>query len=258
MATRTRGLIIALVVSVGIMRVVWQPDPTSPPTLKEAFPHDEMRIGTDPTLPPFAYFADEALAGFDVALGYALADEIGVSARFMPMGFDGLYASLIADQVDVVISALRINPAQLNEIAYSQPYFDNGLLLVDEADTQLEAMTDLPHHTLAYEFGSLADAEARYWLRRLQPFALFPYERPQYALDAVRLAEADAALVDATTYYLYLNDYPNWESRAHPVTHDFYAIAVRGDRIATLTWVNTALDTLRNRGELQAMIESWF
>lgn len=260
MATRTRRLIFAaLIVVCAVMIIPFVRQSTfTPPSLVDAFPYGELRIGTDPSLPPFAYFEGEDLAGFDIALGRAIADEIGLEVRFVPMGFDGLYASLIADQVDIVISALRINPTRLNEIAYSHPYFDNGLLLVDGADTEIRQMQDLPNYSVAYEFGSLADSEARYWLRRLQPFELLPYELPNYALDAVRLDEADSALIDATTYYLYHNDYPNWHSEAHQATHDFYAIATRGDKIATLTWINTALDTLINRGELQVMIERWF
>lgn len=260
MATRTRRIIFVVLLTIGIgaIALFLQRSRFNPPSLEQAFPYGELRIGTDPSLPPFADFVDDDLEGFDVALGHALADEMSIQVRFVPMGFDGLYASLIADQVDIVISALRINPTLSNEIAYSNPYFDNGLLLVDEADTQIEQMSDLPNASVAYEFGSLADSEARYWLRRLQPFELLPYELPNYALDAVRLGEADSALIDATSYYLYHNDYPNWESEAHQVTHDFYAIATRGDKLATLIWVNTALEALRERGELQVMIERWF
>ena len=84
------------------------------------------------------------------------------------MSFDGLYDALKTDQVDMLISTLTIDPLRAADVLYTRHYFHAGLVLVSKQ--ALSAMTDLSGHSLAFEFGSDADAQARRWLRRIPVF----------------------------------------------------------------------------------------
>ena len=227
------------------------------PLAHEAFPYGEIRIGVDASYPPFAVDTGNNLFGLDIDLGNALSEEIDFPIRFINMGFDGLYDSIKADQVDMVISALLVDPAKMADVRYTQAYFDAGLVLVTHLDSQIETIEILAGYSLAYEFGSPADAEAREWERRLDDFAKQPYELPEYALDAVRIGEADAALVDATSYHLYQRDFPDWQNQISYVTHNPYAIAIRIDRLETWQAVNHALDELAEKGMLDTIFRRW-
>lgn len=220
------------------------------------FPHGVVRVGVDTSFPPFALDVNGELSGLDIDLGRALADEIGLPVRFVPIGFDGLYDALTTDRADLLISALRIDPRRTQEVRYTRPYFDNGLVLVTEA-ASITTMQDVAGQRLAFEFGSAADNEARQYLRRVQPFTTLPYELPRYALDAVRLGHADAALVDATSYFLYQREHPAWQPQHNYITSVPYAIAVRLDRTPTFDTVDAALADLQASGQLQQIINRW-
>ncbi|MCB9451977.1 MAG: amino acid ABC transporter substrate-binding protein [Anaerolineaceae bacterium] len=226
------------------------------PPLKEVFPYGELRIGVDASYPPFAVATADDLFGLDIDLGKALAENIGIPVRFVNMGFDGLYDSLRADQVDIVISALRVDPGRLGDVRYTTSYFNAGLVLVS-SNPAIQTMEDLPGYALAYEFGSDADIQAKHWLRRVQPFATRPYETPAYALDAVRLGEADAALTDAVSALLYLRQYPEWNAHYTAVTDEWYAIASRIDKWTLWATVEGGLQTLIQDGTLEALIRRW-
>jgi polar amino acid transport system substrate-binding protein len=226
------------------------------PPLKEVFPYGELRIGVDASYPPFAVATNDDLFGLDIDLGSALAERIGIPVRFVNMGFDGLYDSLRADQVDLVISALHVDPARLGDVRYTTSYFNAGLVLVSSSPT-LEAMRDMSGYALAYEFGSDADIEAERWLRRIQPFATRPYETPVYALDAVRLGAADAALTDRVSARLYLRQHPEWKAHYTTITDDWYAIASRLDKWTLWESVEVALQSLIQDGTLDAIIRRW-
>ncbi|MGJ3239012.1 MAG: ABC transporter substrate-binding protein [Anaerolineae bacterium] len=223
-----------------------------------AFPQGRLRIGTDPTYPPFAYDDGQGFAGIDIELGYTLAERIGIEVQFVPISFDGLYDALHNGQVDILISALRPNPMRNNQVRYTQPYFDNGLVLVSDADTPLATMSDLTDRSLAVEYGSLAHSVANNRAQRIAPFELLHYELPQYALDAVRLQVAEGTLVDTITYQLYQRDYAEWTHHVTRVTSNHYAIAVRGDRVVTWDWINATLGELAEDGTLQAIIDRGF
>ncbi len=227
-----------------------------PPT-KEVFPYGEIRIGVDASYFPFAVATADDLFGLDIDLGQALAKELNIPVRFVNMGYDGLYDSLKIDQVDVLISALLVDYSRTNEVRYTLPYYNAGLMLVRDYNTPIQSMLDLPGHSLAYEFGSDADLTAHIWMRRIQSFQTHPYELPEYALDAARLGISDAALVDATSAYLYLRSYSEWKTYSNYITDVLYAIAVRIDRGATYDAINGALALLIEDGTVQAIIDRW-
>lgn len=223
-----------------------------------AFPYGELRIGVDASYPPFAVSApDGTLTGLDIELGNAIALHLNVPIRFVNMGIDGLYDSLKADQVDILISALTVDDWRLHDVRYTRPYFNAGLVLVSDANQHIESMPDLPGKSLAFEFGGLADAESRIWARRVAAFTTQPYELPAYALDAVRMGEADAALVDAVSLRLYLREHPEWLPVQHYITRRSMVIAVQFFRGTTFDAVDGALKDLLQNGTIDSILRKW-
>lgn len=246
--------LMLLIVALTMHRWIWRHG--TPPPLSDLFPSGEIVIGVDASFAPFASVdASGALVGLDIDLGRALGARIGLPVRFVNMGYDGLYDSLESGQVDVLISALVVDPLRTADVYYSWAYFNAGLVLV--SGQGFESMRDLPGRSLAYEYGSTADSEARLWLRRVEPFATRPYETPQHALDAVRLGQADAALVDATAARLYLRAHPQWSADFAQVTASLYSAAVRIDRTWVWRLVNREMLALLNDGTIDALLARW-
>ncbi|MEE8390377.1 MAG: transporter substrate-binding domain-containing protein, partial [Anaerolineae bacterium] len=182
---------------------------------------DVLRVGMDASFPPFEFVtADGTLVGFDVDLARELGRRLGpalsadetsvakeIEVEFVAnLPLDGLYDALAVGRVDVVISALVVNPDRMADFAYSAHYFDAGQRLVifppsvplagGEEEEEIEGMRDLSGRTLAVEFGTQGDLEARKWTRRLPSLTVAHYETAAEALAAVATGEADAALVD--------------------------------------------------------------
>ena len=217
-------IVIALVLSalsVALLRHYQPPDRTA------AFATGEIVIGVDGSYPPFALDDRGILQGLDIDLGRAIAAEIELPARFVNIGFYGLYDSLISGEVHLLISALSVDRARMDDVRYSQPYFDNGPLLVSPSAAPLTHERDLVGTRIAYEYASRADSHIRDWELHGLAVERLPYELPAYALDALRLGLADAALVDASTLHLYANEWAEWKIGHRYITHEPYAVAVR-------------------------------
>jgi ABC-type amino acid transport substrate-binding protein len=227
------------------------------PPVKELFPYGEIRIGVDASYPPFAVATDSDIYGIDIDIGKAIGARLNVPVRFINMGYDGLYDSLKADQADVLISALTIDYSRSGDVLYTVPYYNAGQVLVTDVQHPLEDMNAVSGHSLAFEFGSEANLTARAWLRRIAPFQLLPYETPDFALDAVRLADSDAALVDATSAGLYLRQHRDWNAQETQITDLLYAIAVSTKRGNTWSAVNQALKSLIDDKTIATIIKKW-
>jgi ABC-type amino acid transport substrate-binding protein len=265
MAKPTRRTLILLSIVVlclgvgllGLNNLFNTPPIQTPQATATILPYGELRVGVDISFPPFASVVNDELVGIDIDLAKALAQELGIPVRFVPLGFDGLYDALYADGVDVLISALVVNPARMDRVSYTRSYFDNGLMLISNANTRFENPAQLANQCLALEFGSEADTSARQWLRRYAEFSVLPYELPTYALDAVRLGDADVALVEATTYRLYLRDHLDWQTHAEYQTETLFALAVRIDRQNVYNRLDSALHRLIQRGILDEILSKW-
>ena len=254
---KTAGLALGFIVAVAfiiaflLFRRERAPDPG------RAFPAGEIVVGVDASFPPFALDDGGIIRGLDIDLASAIASELNMPVRFSNIGFYALHDALISGAVDLLISALRVDPARMDELRDTASYFDNGLVIARAADATQADIESLTKARIAYEYASSADAQIRVWEESGQSVQRLPYELPEYALDALRLGLADAAIVDATTLRLYQSDHGGWMARYEYVTQDLYAIAIRIDRVDAAKLVGGALNALKENGKLAKIIDKW-
>lgn len=248
------ALAVPLLFSAG--RWVWR-NIIRPPAEQPMLPYGELRVGIDASYPPFGLDINGELSGLDVDLARAVAEEMGVPLRFVNMGYDGLYDSLRADQVDVLFSALRVDPLRTNDARYTVSYFDAGQVLVRPPDSGIETLYDMDGKTLAVEFGTEGDLEARRWQRRLHVLNVMPFDVASEALAAVLAGEADAALVDAISARLWLREHEGLAIAPEYVTHDPYAAAVQVGNARLWEAINAALVRLIEDGTVDRIIMRW-
>lgn len=231
-----------------------------PATLDEIEERGILYIGLDPSYPPFEALAPGGeLFGVDVELGRELAGRLGVESNFVLLSYDGLYDALDVGQVDLLISALVMEPGRLDDVAYSIPYFDAGLALVIPAAMAEERieMKDLAGRRVAVEYATEGDVEARRWGRRLGDLEVLPLTTAKEALAAVRSGEADAALVDGISARLYLREHPDLGLAPDLVTSQPYGVVVRAEDQRLLRAVNEALEALAAEGVLDTILARW-
>jgi polar amino acid transport system substrate-binding protein len=217
-----------------------------------------LRVGLDPTYPPFETADDGALRGIDVDLARALGNELGLDVEFVYFGYDGLYDALATEQADVLISALVIRVEQTGDFAYSEPYFNAGqILIVPGEENGLSQMTDLDGQTLSVELGAQGHVVATEWENRLPNLSVEPYNTPEAALDAVVSGQADAVLIDAVSGRLFLANEPTLKIVGEPVTVEPYAMVVRKENERLLDELNGALAQIEESGQLADIINRW-
>ncbi len=216
-----------------------------------------IKIGLDPTYPPFEAADDGELRGLDVDLAQAIAAEMGLQIDFVYFGFDGLYDALSTGQVDVLISALVISPERTRDFAYSQSYFDAGQILVTSADSNIEDMQSLAGQTVAVELGTEGHVQATTWKRRLDDLKVDVYDTSEEALNAVVSGQADAAIVDNVSGLLYLRQSTGLSITQTLVTSEPYAFVTRIDDNILLEKLNESLDQVGASGQLENIISTW-
>ena len=96
-----------------------------------------IRIGLSIFTPWSMRNKNGELIGFELDVGRALAEDMGVDVEFVPTAWDGIIPQLVSGNFDVIISGMSITPARNLTVNFTQPYAYSGLTIL--ANT---AMTD--------------------------------------------------------------------------------------------------------------------
>jgi ABC-type amino acid transport substrate-binding protein len=187
-----------------------------------------------------------------MASAHEIARRLGARAEFVIAGFDSLYDVLRVGQAEATISALPIDPAKFGTWRYSEPYFEAGQVMISKPPR----FPKTSEVSLAVEYGSDADATARYLARRREGIEIKYTESAGDALKAVVNGWADAAIVDGVSTQQLLPKYPGLRI-SEQVTHDPYAIAMWGESDQLVTEINVALATMQTDGTLRRIVDEW-
>ncbi|MBE0464265.1 MAG: transporter substrate-binding domain-containing protein [Halomonadaceae bacterium] len=116
----------------------------------QARDYDHVRIGVDVPYVPMEYRTAEGdLTGFDIDLGNAMCEEIGVTCEWVEQEWDGIIPGLLSRNYDAVMSSMTINDERRQQVLFSEPYitmpsawFAASDLDIDEANEEtLEGLT---------------------------------------------------------------------------------------------------------------------
>jgi cystine transport system substrate-binding protein len=104
-----------------------------------------LKIGTEGTYAPFTFHdAKNELVGFDVEIGRAVAEKMGVKPQFLEGKWDGLIAGIDANRYDVVINQVGITDVRKAKYDFSAPYIvSKAVVIVRADDDAIKSLADL-------------------------------------------------------------------------------------------------------------------
>lgn len=133
-----------------------------------------LTFGVAATFPPFEYQKDGKMVGFDLDLIEALAKKLGAAPKAMNMDFKGLIPALQGSRIDVINSAMYINPARAEQVDFI-PYLKIGnMVLVQDGNPAGITGRDnsLCGKTVATTLGAIEETYARADDKRCQEAGL--------------------------------------------------------------------------------------
>lgn len=114
-----------------------------------------LNVGTSPDYPPMEFYVldengDRQIAGSDIDLAQAIADEIGVDLELTTTDFDGVMANVQSGSVDMGISGFTFTEKRAEVMQFSEGY-------LQESDLGFQGI--MMQESFAGQFNSLADIQ---------------------------------------------------------------------------------------------------
>lgn len=216
-----------------------------------------LKIGTEGAYAPFTYHdKDNKLVGFDVEIGEAVAQKLGVKPEFIEGKWDGLIAGLDAKRYDAVINQVGITEERQKKFNFSDPYIvSKVVLIVREDNDTIKGLEDLKGvksaQSLTSTYGKLA-LESGAELVATDGF--------DQSIQLVLTGRADATLNDSLSYLDFKKQQPNAPVKvvAEKEKADASGIIVRKGDDELVAALNKALDEIKADGTYDKISQKYF
>ena len=121
----------------------------------------EIVIGVKYDVPPFGFNNPNSgkVEGFDVDLGQAVADKLGVKPKFIEAISDNRIPFLQDGTADLILSTMTINEERVGQIEFSDPYYiAKGRILVKKDNSEITGVDSLAGKNVCTALGSTYEA----------------------------------------------------------------------------------------------------
>jgi polar amino acid transport system substrate-binding protein len=222
-----------------------------------------LSVGSDIAYAPMEFFIEgtEDPDGFDIDLGKAIAEELGVEAEFINTGFDGIIPALQTEEFDIIMSAMTVNPERSEEADFVE-YLSVGTgILVPAGNPEgISSIEDLCGLTVAVQVGTIQvdmlDAQND---ACDEPIEVVTFDTNPLAVEDVRTGGADANLADFPVAVLDAEESGGELVEILDEQLDVapYGIALRKESPELKAAIDEALQALQDDGTYDELLEKW-
>lgn len=230
-------------------------------TLSDIKAKKELKIGVDPGFIPFEMKTpDGKWVGFDVDMMNAFSKELGVTAKFVDTKWEGIIPSLLAKKFDVIVSGMTITPERSQVIAFSDPYYRAGLvvMLSNKSAEKVKTSADLNKAgvTIVVKLGTTADM---YTAKTFPKAKIVKLDSESDAASALLLGKFDAFVYDKPYLELYARrNAGKVKLLSDLMTTEDFGLAARKKDTTLVASFNDFLKRWRASGEYDKSIKSNF
>lgn len=229
-------------------------------TLQKVLKKKKLVIGMSPGYFPFDMKNPKGdFVGYDVDLGNAIGEWLGVDVEYKQFAFDGLVPALQIGEVDLIIAGMTIRGDRALAVTFSDPYYKTGqALMIPSSDKSTKSWEDLDvkGKKIAVGIGTTGALLAKDIFKNAD---VLDFEEFPSAATAMAQGQADAVLYDEPAIAV-------WKLRnSDAVTHveglissENLGIAMKKNDIETKLWLDAFLQNYIESPAELASRSKWF
>ena len=218
-----------------------------------------LRVGVTSTYPPVIFRQEGQFAGIEADLAALLGTRLGRTVHFVEVPWTAQIDALLAGRTDIVMSGMSITDARRVRVAFSQPYFEGGLMAAVRADDK--HLYPSPEALLAapVTVGVLEGTTGAGFAQRSFPNARrVELSRASDGALALRRRSIDIFVHDAPAIaWLVSANEADVAPIRHYLNREHLAWALRPTDTELLAQVNAALAGWKTDGTLAGVIGRW-
>jgi polar amino acid transport system substrate-binding protein len=213
--------------------------------LRTVLDRGRLLAGTGSTNAPWHFEDDKGqLTGMDVTMARILAKGLfddPAKVEFVKQDPAARIPNITTGKVDVVIQFMTISPARAQLVAFSRPYYVEGVALLTAPKGKLKTYKQLQTAGKAAKASVLQNVDADKLVHEALPQAqVMQLDTQANVIQALDSGRADVAVVDLSTVrWLVKRSADKYVDAGHSYHSQLYGAAMRQGDPDWLGWVNT-------------------
>ena len=219
----------------------------------------EIVIAMEGTWAPWTYHDEsDELVGYDVEVGKAIAQKLGVTATFVEGEWDGLLAGLDAGRYDIMVNGVGITPDRQEKYDFTTPYAYNRTAVIVRGDyDEISSMEDLNGKKTANTISSTYAEQAEAY-----GATVTGVDDLNQTIELLLAGRIDATLNAEVVFADYQKAHPEANIKIAAYSDDVERVAIpvrkNADTATLLAAINQALAELDADGTLTELSVKYF
>jgi glutamate transport system substrate-binding protein len=217
----------------------------------------EIAIGVKYDVPPFGIKNPESgdIEGFDIDVGTAIADKLGVKPKFIEAISDNRIPFLKNGTADLILSTMTINKERDQEIDFSEPYFvARGRVLVGP-DSEITGVEDLGKgDSVCTALGSTYEENLKKQAPQAERKLVDSYSE---CLELIQNGAVDAVSTDDVILTGMIIQDDTLKLVGEDLTTEPYGAGIKNGDTAFKEFVDSTLEEFKSDGRWKKTHEKW-
>lgn len=220
-----------------------------------------LTVGTSPDFPPFENLENGQYVGFDMELGQAIANKLGLKFEPTNIQFDGIIPAVVAGgQCDIGLSGFSVDPERAQQIDFTDSYYidDQAVVALKNSSYTADTLTSInaSNVIIAVQSGTTGEDYAK---ENFPNATIQPYGNATDCFAAMQSGQANVICTNnAVAKKMIETAYSDAQIIKADATGEEYAMVVSKDNTALKDAINKALSELKADGTIDTLTQKYF
>lgn len=223
-----------------------------------------IRIAVDVPYEPFEYYdSDGNLTGFEIELGEAVCEEMGLYCQWVVQAWDDIIPGLLDRRYEVIFSSMSITPDRAERVLFSEPYYTtpSGWFARQDADFDPQDPASMVGLRVGVQRGTIQDDYVTDYLEGIDVRRFSTADDIVLDLEGGRL---DAIFLDFPVGEQTILGRPGYAVIGEPVNEprhifgDGVGAAFHPDEQELAETFNEGLRRVKDNGTYEAIMNNYF
>ena len=225
-----------------------------------AFAEKPLVVASDPTFPPNEMLnKDKEIVGFSIDYIKAVGKEAGFDVQVKNIAWDGIFAALASNQVDVIAASVSITDKRKKAMLFPDPYYELHQAVVLPLGKEIKDLEELAGKRVGGQIGTTAMVQT-IPASKIK-MIVKTYDEVGLAFEDLAKGNIDAVICDDPVAKFYANKKQEYAGKLKVafITDDveFYGFAVRKSDTDLVKKLNEGIKAVKEKGIDKQVVEKW-
>jgi ABC-type amino acid transport substrate-binding protein len=216
----------------------------------------EITIGVKYDVPPFGFQnpQNDQIEGFDVDMGKAVAEKLGVEPNFIEAISDNRIPFLMDGTADLILSTMTINAERVMEIDFSEPYYIATGRILTKTDSDIQGLEDLAGRKVCTALGSTYEETIKEQAPEADLRLVDSYSE---CLELIQNGAVDAVSTDDVILTGMIIQDDTLHMVGDELTTEPYGAGIKKGETEMVDFVNGVFQEMKDDGRWQEIYDKW-